>query len=174
MMKENNVKRILFLHNRNDLLREITAYTQNAKKIALYCSNFKEIDAKCLIRTKERLSLEDWLVQHFFSLRDKEVTIEVYDYNSINQKNIVKNNQERDCGNIKIYNKQNDTSSILFNFVKQLNGGKDIDNLSKAISKFIKQKDSFEKLKSCIENNLQKPIIEKLSDFKETEFFFFF
>ncbi len=171
MMKENNVKRILFLHNRNDLLREITAYTQNAKKIALYCSNFKEIDAKCLIRTKERLSLEDWLVQHFFSLRDKEVTIEVYDYNSINQKNIVKNNQERDCGNIKIYNKQNDTSSILFNFVKQLNGGKDIDNLSKAISKFIKQKDSFEKLKSCIENNLQKPIIEKLSDFKETEFF---
>ena len=35
MMKENNVKRILFLHNRNDLLREITAYTQNAKKIAL-------------------------------------------------------------------------------------------------------------------------------------------
>lgn len=171
MMRENKVKRILFLHSRNDLLREITACTQKARKITLHCSNFKEIDSKCLIRTKEMLSLEDWLVQHFFSLRDKNVTIEVYDYNSINQKNVVKNDQERDCRNIKIYNKQNDTSNILFNFVRQLNDGEDIDNLSKAISKFLKQGDSFEKLKSCIENNLQKPIIEKLPDFKEIEFF---
>lgn len=62
MMKGNNVKRILFLHNRNDLLREITAYTQNAKKIALYCSNFKEIDAKYLNKTKDMLSIEDWLI----------------------------------------------------------------------------------------------------------------
>ncbi len=171
MMRENKVKRILFLHSRNDLLGEITACTQNARKITLHCSNFKEIDSKCLVRTKEMLSLEDWLVQHFFSLRDKNVTIEVYDYNSINQKNVVKNNQETGCRNIKIYNKQSDTSSILFNFVRQLNDGKDIDNLSKAISKFLKQKDSFEALKTCIKNDLQKPIIEKLPDFKEIEFF---
>ncbi|RDU59580.1 hypothetical protein [Helicobacter sp. MIT 14-3879] len=171
MRRENKVKRILFLHSRNDLLREITTCTENARKITLHCSNFKEMDSKCWIRTKEMLSLEDWLIQHFFSLRDKNVTIEVYDYNSINQKNVVKNDKERDCGNIKIYNKQSDTSSILFNFVKQLNDGKDIDNLSEAIHKFLKQKNSFETLKACIENNLQKPIIEKLPDFEEIEFF---
>ncbi len=130
MRRENKVKRILFLHSRNDLLKEITAYTENAKKITLHCSNVKEMDFKCWKRIKEMLSVEDWLMQHFFSLRDKNVTIEVYDYNSINQKNVVKNDKERDCGNIKIYNKQSDTSSILFNFVKQLNDGKDTDNLS--------------------------------------------
>ncbi|MCX2683839.1 hypothetical protein OQH60_08165, partial [Campylobacter sp. MIT 21-1685] len=169
MMEENKAKRIVFLHNRNELIREITACTQNATKITLHCSNFKEINSKCLIRTKESFCLEDWLIQHFLSLRDKEV--EVYDYKSINQENVVKNNQERDYRNIKIYNKQSEASSIVFNFVKQLNDGKDIDDLSEAISKFLKQKDSLEKLSSCIKEHLQKPIIEKLPDFKELDFF---
>lgn len=158
MGKENKVKRMLFLHRLQDLFSAIESSTKNARKITLYCSNFN-LDSN--------IGLESWLKNHFLML--KNIEIEIYNYNNINQKNM--NNDIKNYKNIHIYNKQNDTSNILFNFVKQLNDGKNINNLSESINKFLKQKDSFEKLQSCIKNNLQKPIIEKLLDFKEIEFF---
>ncbi|RDU61694.1 hypothetical protein CQA53_09850, partial [Helicobacter didelphidarum] len=173
------IKKISLICQKNKLINEITTYTKNAKKIALHCSNFHK--PKNIYSPVEELALEDWLWKYLSGL--KGIEVEIHNYNSINQENITKSSKEERNKNLIIYNKKSELSDILFNFVKQLNKDKDENkndkkdkdedekNLSKAIHKFLEQQNSIDKLTSCIETYLKKPLIKKLKEFEETKFF---
>ncbi|TQR53119.1 hypothetical protein [Campylobacter troglodytis] len=167
----NNAK-ISLIHSKDELLQVITKHTKKAQKIVLHCSNFDKIS---FVNNayKATLSLNEWLILHLQELqsRQSKPTIEVHNYGSID-KNSVFSNLLKQENTLTIYEKQSDNAinDILYNFVKELNGGKNTDNLSSAISEFLKH-NNVDTLTNCIKNYLQKPIIEKISVFDEMEFF---
>ncbi|MGX2973137.1 hypothetical protein [Helicobacter sp. T3_23-1059] len=167
----NNAK-ISLIHSRDELLQTITKHTKNAKTISLHCSNFDKISF-VNNANKATLSLDEWLISHLQELQSKpsKPTIEVHNYGSIDENSVFRDSAKKQSV-LTIYEKQSDNAinDILYNFVKELKGGKDIDNLSKAISEFLEH-NNVDTLTNCIKNHLQKPIIEKISAFDEMDFF---
>lgn len=167
----NNAK-ISLIHSRDELLRVITKHTKNVKKIVLHCSNFDKV---YFLNNSDKTtaSLDEWLKSHLQELLNKpnKPTIEVHNYGSIDENSIFGDSPKKE-NILTIYEKQsyNAINDILYNFVKELNGGKNTDNLSKAINEFLEH-NNVDTLTNCIKNHLQKPIIEKISAFDEMDFF---
>ena len=189
---KDSIERVAFLTNRASLAREVDSYLNNASKISLYYPNFKktnlislqvkDYDKNYFTQTNENLAFEDWLLYRFFALlKNKDIAIEIYDYTSINYENL---NNTTQCyyldsngklhtnptlTSIKIHNKISNSSQILYKFVKMLNNHS--KNLSISIDSFLSQPNSLNKLTSCIQQYLQQPLIEQLSQFTEIHLF---
>ena len=186
-----------FIHKKQELKSIIAHYTSNAKKISLYCCDFKAKNLKALhsnsalFNSPQNLSLNEWLYDHLFKLQ-KNTDIQIYTYNNLESINVNKphkengtnetsyymdylgriyeEDQNNETRTIKICNKSNNNAKILFDFVKRLNKNPN-ESLSDAVERFLRDNQGRlqHTLEACIKG-LQKDMEEEIKNFEELNF----
>lgn len=163
---------IKFIYTQADLFKKIQEYSENAKTIQFYCTNFESY-----YRNRITGLFEDQLLKHLLSLAQR-INIEVFSYNSLDVENIITQSSQKTYylkhnlktsntpinNSICVHNMQTAQSSILFDFVKSLYdkvSNKNIKSLSEAIDEFIKQNNSHEALMNSIDEKLKKNFYTK-------------
>ncbi|MCI5785933.1 MAG: hypothetical protein MR025_00540 [Helicobacter trogontum] len=172
---------IKFIYTQADLFKKIQEYSENAKTIQFYCTNFESY-----YRNRITGLFEDQLLKHLLSLAQR-INIEVFSYNSLDVENIITQSSQKTYylkhnlktsntpinNSICVHNMQTAQSSILFDFVKSLYdkvSNKNIKSLSEAIDEFIKQNNSHEALMNSIDEKLKKTFIQKVKQLSELEY----
>ena len=173
---------IKFIYTQEDLLKIIQEYSKNAKTIKFYCSNFESY------HNNKTSDFEFRFVRHLLVLASQKINIEVFNYNSLDIKNIIAQSSQRTYylkhnlkisnatidNSICVHNMQTAESNILFNFVEslcdKLSDKNNIESLSEAIDAFTKQHNSHKALTSSIDEKVKKPFIEKIKQFSELKY----
>ena len=176
-----------YICNQQDLIKLIENHCKEAKKIDLYTCNFLSQDfvnfmSNPYLAYEKEKSLNEWLKKYLLSLAKENVEIQVYNYHSIDEKNLDTENEfylddkgekyyNKQENTIKIIEKQNDNSKILYDFIHYLNFHNE-KNLSKVIEQIMNEKNKgFVFLKKGIEEKLKNPLLEKLNSLKELKNF---
>lgn len=177
-----------YVYNQQDLIKLIKNHCEEAKKIDLYTCDFLTNDSidfthSIYFSYDKKESLNGWLKDYLFTLANKNIKIEVYNYRSIDDKNLEEKNEfyldhkgekydnEKE-NTLKIISKQNDNSKILYDFINYLNPNHK-KNLSEVIDEIMKKYEDkgLAFLKEGIQTKLKEPLLQKLSSLEEIKTF---